>query len=269
MLQQRLGQLHMNAVGQVNGDDEAVPPVSVCVRCGLAQCGGCAPASIEGLPPLAWEGSPRNCVERLWQTALSSSTEPELVFGELRAGSVGPALAFAFLAEALALGSLVLLGSALLWLLAPDLAAQLLHHPGAIVAGLGLLTASVLLMLVLHVLWGICLDIGGGFGHGRVDLRLGARFGLYACGWDLMTSPLGLFWSLLVSGPRRGLAAVGAAVHAARPAQRAYLEVRRGYDADARRRAVRLAVVVVGVVILSTGAGLLAAMLWLARQLGY
>jgi hypothetical protein len=260
----------MSAVGQVNGDDEAVPPVSVCVICGLAQCGGCAPARIDGLPRIAWEeGSTRNCVGRLWQTALSSSTDPALVFGELRAGPVGPALTFAFLAEALALGSLVLLGSALLWFLAPDLATQLLYHPGAVAAGFGLLAGSVLLMLVLHVLWGICLEIGGGFGNGRVDIRLGARFGLYACGWDLMTSPLGLFWSLLIAGPRRGLAAVGSAARAARPAQHAYLEVRRGYDADARRGAVRLAVVVVGVVVLSTGAGLLAAMLWLARQLGY
>jgi hypothetical protein len=260
----------MNAAGQVKGDDEAVPPVSVCVRCGLALCGGCVPAPGEGRPSLAWEDSPSHWLLRLWQTALSSSTEPELVFGELSTGSVGAALAFAFLAEALALGSLVLLGSAGLWLLAPDLAAQLLRHPGAVAAGLGLLAGSVLLMLVLHVLWGICLDIGGGFGHGRrVDIRLGARFGLYACGWDLMTSPLGLFWSLLVSGPRRGLAAVGAAARAARPAQRAYLEVRRGYDAAARRRAVRLAVVGVGVVILSMGAALLVAMFWLARQLGY
>jgi hypothetical protein len=269
MLQRGHGQLHMSAVGPVKGDDEAVPPVSVCVRCGLAVCGGCVPASGQARPSLAWEDSPSNWLFGLWQTALSSSTEPELVFGQLRAGPVSPALAFAFLAEALALGSLVLLGSALLWLLAPDLAAQLLYHPGAVAAGLVLLAGSVLLMLVLHVLWGICLDIGGGLGHGRVDIRLGARFGLYACGWDLMTSPLGLFWSLLASGPRRGLAAVGAAARAARPAQRAYLEVCRGYDADARRRAVRLAVVVVGIVILSTGAGLLAAMLWLARQLGY
>lgn len=259
----------MNAVGQVNTDDEAVPPVSVCVRCGLALCGGCAPALSEGVPPLAWEGSPRNWVERLWQTALSSSTEPERVFGELGAGPVAPALAFAVLAETLALGSLVLLGSAALWLVAPDLAGQLIHHPGAVTAGLALLAGSVLLMLVLHVLWGICLDLGGALGEGRVDVRLGARFGLYACGWDLMTSPLGLFWSMLASGPLRGWVAVGAAARAARPAQRAYLETRRGYDANARRRAVRLAAVVVGVVVLATGAGLLAALFWLARQLGY
>jgi hypothetical protein len=124
-------------------------------------------------------------------------------------------------------------------------------------------------MLVLHALWGISLDLGAGFGKGRIDVRQGARFGLYACGWDLMTSPLGLFWSLIAGGPLRGFAPVGAAARAARPAQRAYLEACRGYGMDARRRAVRCAIIVVGAVVLLTGAGLFGAMVWSLRQLGY
>jgi hypothetical protein len=259
----------MNAQA-TNADDEAVPPVAVCARCGLAACGGCLPLpSAPRLTHLPWEDSPRHWIERLWQTALSSSTEPERVFGELTAGRVTPALGFAILAETLALGSLVLLGSAALWLAAPELAGQLVHHPGAIGLTLALLAGSVLLMLVLHALWGISLDVGAGFGHGPIDIRQGARFGLYACGWDLMTSPIGLFWSLIAAGPLRGFAPVGAAARAARPAQRAYLEACRGYGADARRRAVRLAVVVVGAVLLLTGSGLFGAMIWLSRQLGY
>jgi hypothetical protein len=250
-------------------EDDAVPPVAFCVRCGLATCGGCAPAAAPVLANVPWEDSPRHWIARLWQTALSSSTEPERVFGELTVGRVTPALGFAILAETLALGSLVLLGIAALWLAAPDLARQLLHHPAAIGSACGLLAGSVLLMLVLHALWGISLDVGAGLGHGPIDVRQGARFGLYACGWDLMTSPLGLFWSLLVRGPLQGFAPVGAAARAARPAQRAYLEACRGYGAEARRRAVRLAVIVVGAVVAVTGAGLFCAMLWLSRQLGY
>jgi hypothetical protein len=261
----------MNAARSTNRDDEAVPPVAVCVRCGLATCGGCAPVlpSAQVFTPLPWEDSPRHWIERLWLTALSSSTEPERVFGELSVGRVTPALGFAILAETLALGSLVLLGSAALWLAAPDLARQLVHHPGAIGGALALLAGAVSFMLVLHALWGISLDVGAGLGHGPIDIRQGARFGLYACGWDLMTSPLGLFWSLIAAGPLRGFASVGAAARAARPAQRAYLEACRGYGADARRRGVRLAVVVVGAVVLVTGSALFGAMLWLSRQLGY
>jgi hypothetical protein len=259
----------MNVARSTNGEDEAVPPVSVCVRCGLAACGGCTPAPAPDSSRLPWEDSPRHWIERLWQTALSSSTEPERVFGGLTVGRISPALAFAVLAETLALGSLLLLGSAALWLVAPELVRQIMHHPGAIGACLGLLVGSVLLMLLLHALWGISLDVGAGFGHGPIDVRQGARFGLYACGWDLMTSPLGLVLSLVAAGPLCGFAPVGAAARAARPAQRAYLEACRGYGADARRRAVRLAVIVVGMVVLFTGAGLLGAMIWLARQLGY
>jgi hypothetical protein len=84
-----------------------------------------------------------------------------------------------------------------------------------------------------------------------------------------MTSPIGVFWSLLFAGPLRGFAPVGAAARAASPAQRAYLESCRGFGADARRRAVRLAMIVVGVVVALTGAALFVAMLALSRQLGY
>jgi hypothetical protein len=208
-------------------------------------------------------------MERLWQTALDTSTEPERVFAELTSGRVSPALGFALVSETLALGSLVLVGSGLLWLGAPELGRRLARDPQAIAAGLALLAGSVLLMLVLHVLWGVCLDVGAGFGRSRLDVRHGARFGLYACGWDLMTSPIGVFWSLLFAGPLRGFAPVGAAARAASPAQRAYLEACRGFGADARRRGVRLAMIVVGLVVAFSGVGLFAALVALLRELGY
>ena len=249
-------------------DDEGIPPVALCVRCGQGACAGCSPPSPPSPARLPWEDSPHPWVDRLWQTALSGSTEPERVFGELGSGRVTPALGFALLAESLALGSLVLVGGAVLWLISPELARQLLRDPEAMTAAGGLLAGSVLVMLVLHVLWGVSLDVGAGYGRGRIDVRHGARFGLYACGWDLMTSPIGLFWSLLVAGPLAGFGPVGAAARAAWPAQRAYLEACRGYAPDARRRGVRLAVVVVGAVVALLGSALFVALLALGRQLG-
>lgn len=243
--------------------------MALCARCGLPSCGGCLQSAAAPASGLPWEDTPRPWLERLWQTALDTSTEPERVFAELTPGRVSPALGFALLSETLALGSLVLLGSAGLWLGAPEVGQKLLRDPEAIAAGLALLAASVLLMLVLHVLWGICLDVGAGYGRGPLDVRHGARFGLYACGWDLMTSPIGVFWSLLFAGPLRGFAPVGAAARAAWPAQRAYLEACRGFGADARRRGVRLAAVVVGAVVLLTGVALFAALMELLHQLGH
>jgi hypothetical protein len=251
------------------GEDDGVPPVSVCVRCGSSACGGCAPDVATGPVRLPWEESPRHWVVRLWQTALSSGVEPERMFGELRTGRVAPALGFALLAETLALGSLGLLGALGLWIGVPDLARQLLHHPIAIASCLLLFAASVLLMLVLHVLWGVSLDLGGSFGTGSISVRHGARFGLYACGWDLMTSPIGLLCSLLLRGPIRGFAPVSAAARAARPAQRAYLEECRGYGAEARRRALVLAMVVVGIVVAGLCVAVAGAIVWVSRELGY
>jgi hypothetical protein len=191
------------------------------------------------------------------------------MFGELAPGRLAPALGFALLAETLALGSLGLLGALGVWAGLPDLAYQIIRHPEALAAVAALFGGSVLLMLILHLLWGISLVVGGSFGSGKASLRHGARFGLYACGWDLMTSPLGLVCSLLQRGPLRGLGPVGAAARAPRPAQRAYLSTCRGFDERARRRAVRLAVVVVGGLVAAVGAGLFVALWWLARQLGY
>jgi len=241
----------------------------VCVSCGQSSCSGCAPV---GAPPrsvLPWEDSRRHWLVRLWQTAVASGLEPERMFGELAPGRVAPALGFALLAETLALGSLGVLGAVAVWLSLPDLARQIVSHPEALGAASALFVGSVLLMLLLHLAWGISLDLGAAFGSGKANVRHGARFGLYACGWDLMTSPLGLICSLLFRGPVRGLLPVGAAARAARPAQRAYLTICRGFDDAARRRASSLAMAVVGSVVVALGVGLFVAVWWLSRQLGY
>ena len=250
-------------------EDDAVPPVSMCARCGLGTCAGCAPDLTPTRSGLPWEDSTRHWLVRLWQTALESGLEPERIFGELTPGRIAPALGFAVLAETLALGSLGLLGAGAVWIGLPDLAGQVIRHPEALAAVLALFVGSVLLMLLLHLLWGISLDLGGAFGSGTASVRYGARFGLYACGWDLMTSPLGLVCSMVFRGPVRGLVPVGAAARAARPAQRAYLVACRGFDEAGRRRALRLAMVVVGAVVAALGLGLFCALAWLSRQLGY
>lgn len=251
------------------GDDDAVPPVAVCAACGQAACGGCRrerPAVVGGLP---WEDSGQHWVVRLWQTALVSGVEPERTFGALTPGDVARPFVFALLAETLALGSLLVSAAALLWLADAELARALLYHPLGIGSSLGLLAACVLIMLLLHVLWGVSLDIGGRFGQRDMDVRQGARFGLYACGWDLMTSPIGLLCSLLLAGPLRGFSIVGAAARAARPAQRAYLETNQRLLPLARRRALRFAMAVVGSVVSLLGVALVGALVWLATRFGY
>src|SRR4051812_28110222 len=95
------------SVASSEGADEAeVPPTVTCAVCRRPECAGCEAT----LPPplsataLAWEGKSGHWMRRLWFTALASSTEPSRTFGELPDGRVAPALAFALLAETLAIG---------------------------------------------------------------------------------------------------------------------------------------------------------------------
>lgn len=243
--------------------------MAFCVRCGLEACAGCDGPDSGDLAPLPWEDSPRHWLRRLWQTALSSSVEPQRTFGELPQGTVGSALAFAVLAETFALGSLGGLAAITLRLVAPRLAQQLLGTPAAVAALAALLVGSVVLMVCLHTLWGVCLELGASRGTHAGSWRQGSRFGLYACGWDLVTSPFGLACALISRGPLQGWAALAAAARAPRLAQRAYLETCRGYGGAARQQALRLSIAVLGTAMLLLVLGLTAVIVVVARRFGY
>lgn len=250
-------------------DDGGVPPVAVCVLCGLGTC-ACEPPPSRALPGLPWEDASLPWAARLWETALVGSLDPQRTFGALPPGTVTSALVFGALAESLAVGSFAAWGVALAALVAPRWLGPLLASPGALTLGLGLLALVSLVMLALHAVWGVCLELGAGRKAGRRDLRQGLRFGLYACGWDLVTSPLGALCSLFTTGPLwRRLSPIAAAVRAPRLAQRAYLERCRGFDVAARRAAVQLCVLAfglgLGLVLLAMAGGLLLA----ARRFGY
>jgi hypothetical protein len=218
---------------------------------------------------LPWEDAERPWRSRLWQTALASSLEPRCFFGELPSGAVEAALAFAIWAEALALGSTGLCAGLLLWLAAPEFAHALFASWAARGVLVALWVGSVPVMLCLHVLWGVSLDAGAGRAARRGSWAQGVRFGLYACGWDLITSPAGALIVLFTRGPRRGWASLGAAVRAPRLAQRAYLEACRGYPALVQRRAVRLSMLSVGGAVVLFVLGLLLMLALLAHELGY
>jgi hypothetical protein len=78
------------------------------------------------------------------------------------------------------------------------------------------------LMIVLHALHGVLVDRAaralGSKKRGR-----GLRFGLYACGWDLVTLPIGLLVVALTEGLSATKRAAGLAVSIPSQATRAYL----------------------------------------------
>jgi hypothetical protein len=270
MLRDELGaQLKQPEKGLLS-EEGIAPPVALCVRCGLTFCAGCA--ALAPLSPdstLPWEGSARHWLIRLWQTALATSVEPQKFFGELPLGRVAPALGFALLAEAVALGSVALLAGAALQLCAPEFTRLLLASTEARRSFGALWVGSVLLMVVLHTLWGLCLDLGAGRRTRSQSWAQGLRFGLYACGWDLLTSPAGALSALVARGPLGAWAPIAAAARAPMLAQRAYLEVCRGFGVEERRRAVRLSMFVIGAALLLVVLCLVGALILLARHFGY
>jgi hypothetical protein len=235
-------------------DDSDVPPAVSCARCGKFECPGCSPAAdADTGAALPWEIQSGSLRKRLWQTAIASSMKPAQVFGELPEGRVGPALAFAMISEFVAVSSIGLLGALALWGIMPDIWARVLTSTSALaVIGALVLGASVI-MVALHALWGFCLELGADRRHGARFVQ-GLRFGLYACGWDLLTSPAGVIQGLLARGPVGAWRPIAAAVRVPRVALAAYLEQHRHFDLAARRRSLRLSVIVLGTTLLGAAA---------------
>lgn len=234
-------------------DDSDVPPAVSCARCRRHECAGCSPSGAETAAPLAWEQSEGGLSVRLWRTAIAASTQPGRVFGELPTGAVAPALGFALFAELVAIGSLGLLAALLLGAVMPDLALRIFTSSSALAAAALLVTGASVLMVLLHALWGACLELG--VERGAARFSQGLRFGLYACGWDLLTSPAGVIHGLLTRGWRGAWQPITAAVSVPRSALAAYLDQHRRFDPAARRRSFKFSAVVLGVALLAIALG--------------
>lgn len=208
-------------------DSFDVPPVSSCVLCGSSSCvGSCARPERPGSP-----GAPTRY--GFLEAALAATLEPERFFGPTLPRSSSRALAFACLAELLAVGSYAV----------PAVGLALAFDGSALERWTTLKTAFVLwlcfvlVVVLLHLLWGASLELGLWISGRPSDSTSGLSFSSYSCGWDLVTSPFGVFWLLRRLGTRGTQQALGAALRAPRAAVRAYLEGARRLDA----RGVQLA----------------------------
>jgi hypothetical protein len=145
---------------------------------------------------------------------------------------------FAFLCEALAITSFFGVAAIAGFALFPRVMTNLLWSAQVLSWGLGLIAALSLGMVALHALWGEFLERGAQASGLSLDRRRGLQFGLYACGWDFLTSPFGM----VGSGQRRGadfLAPVLAATRVPRRAMNHYLVDCRRATERQRKRALR------------------------------
>jgi hypothetical protein len=236
--------------------DLDVPPVSSCALCGRFGCPGCAPEPKGSRAILksavAFERAELELKERLVQTTLDSVCTPGLMFGR---GLCGPtqaaALKYAVLTEGLAVGSLLVVAFVALGMLFPKIASELFWTAGFWWLALGGYVSMVTFLVLVHWFWGLALDFGVAARKAKpadgtlvAMPRQGVRFGLYACGWDLVTSPIGLVLvhQRLPKGERTE--AVVGALRAPRIALRAFLHDALGLsDAEAGQAQLRALIV--------------------------
>lgn len=201
-----------------------VPATVVCATCGLPEC-DCETdraSSFSGVVAIVpWERPGSSLLARLWTTAKLGTLSPQTFFAALPPGGVGAPFGFALLSEAVAAAGLCLTLGAVGLALVPGLWAELSTN-AALRAALGRslgfgVPGLVALMIALHAAHGAALDRAARQ-QGSVRVGRGLRFGLYSCGWDLVTLPLGLLLLTFTDGPvsavrhsARGLTAPSAA----------------------------------------------------------
>lgn len=224
------------AVGEVELELLDFPAAVVCATCGSGDCPGCADERVTGHSGVVvfvpWERA-GGFFGRFWATTRASTDGAEAFFSGLPDGPVGPALSFALVAELVAVGSSLGLCSALgvgvAWAALPAWASYLWSDSAtrlAFARSLVVMVASFTWLLVgVHALHGWLLDRAAARTGARRATSRALRFGLYAAGWDVVTSPLGALVTLLIAGPR---AALGLREHAFRTPGRATAAMLRG-----------------------------------------
>jgi hypothetical protein len=256
--------------GPASQDDGEVPAFVFCAICGRADCAGCLDQ--EKTAPLGstpWETAGTPLWRRLWPTARLATVDGEAFFGGLPDGSVASALGFAFACETIAILSFALLWGPLAYVLVPGFVESILQDPEqrhtAITATLVAVPLLSVLMVALHISWALGLEIGLRAAGVEGKLSHCLRYALYSCGWDLVTSPFGFGAGCVTGGFTAAASELRAAVRVPRFATRAYLGRARKADGPRARRALVVAVVVTGTIVVggavALGVGIVAAIL--------
>jgi hypothetical protein len=228
-----------------------VPATVVCATCGLPEC-SCdtdRPSAFSGvLAIVPWERPGSALSSRLWATAKLCTLSPDAFFAALPPGGLVAPLAFALLAELLAaLGLGATLGAAALFIV-PGLFAELAGNiplRGVILRALAWgVPGLALAMVLLHAGHGAALDAAARR-QGSSQAGRGLRFGLYSCGWDLVTLPLGLLLLTFTDGPISALRHSARGLTAPNAAAVAYLVHVHRFERDVALRVSRRAVGIV------------------------
>jgi len=238
-----------------------VPAAVVCLVCGELDCAGCEDRDLSRsgiVSIIAWERPGLPALTRLWSTARSTTRDPECFFELLPDGPVLPALRFAAICELVATGTMLLTLLPVGVVLAPEWLGHVARDPHARNIALRVLFLGVpafaAFLVFLHTVHALAIDLGAVRSGSKRSRSRALRFGLYACGWDLVMGPLGAAIVAFKEGPVAGLGVLGLASVPGR-ATRAFLRGCYRLEGEAAKRA--LGTSSAGVV-LATALGLIA-----------
>ena len=233
----------------------------MCLVCGEVDCAGCEDRDLSksGIVAIvAWERPGLPALMRLWATARSTTRDADTFFELMPDGPVLPALRFAVICELLAAGSMLLAFLPIAAVLAPDWLRHVALDPHARSIALRVLFLGVpgfaAYLVFLHTLHALAIDLGASRSGSKRSRSRALRFGLYACGWDLVMGPLGAVVVSFKEGLAAGLGVLGLASVPGR-STRAFL--RGCYRLEGERAKSALATATTGVVV-ATALGLLA-----------
>jgi hypothetical protein len=242
-----------------------VPAIALCATCGDPACPG-HDLEASGERPIArarrafaWEDGETPPLRALWRTSMATTADLDLWVraSAAQGAGVAPAFTFAIAVELLAVASLCVPIAGGLALLAFQvstswaLATRVIELVARIAAGF------VPLMIVIHVVWQWSLSRGGAR-RGRTAVRTATlRAGLYACGWDLATGPLGVLAPLLRGRFGEARARLAGNSQIFRAAARKWLEQIHGAPEEALEPTLRGAILPM-IVLLIAALGLVA-----------
>lgn len=249
---------------------DEIPPLVSCARCGQPDCDGdCTPTSEAGGSDtrLPWEVSGRRGSSALLSTARLVTLEPERACVSVGAGPLLPALSFAVIAELLAAGSLALLTSVVVMLILPEWSRAELITPRGMVVVAVCAAMFALLLIVLHVVFGVALERCLTRLQYPRQMRRTLRLSLYSCGWDLWSSPIGWGAAWGSGGFSHMVSLLRQAQIAPRRSINHYLERGRGVIGTAKRRVLLRSLMVTAPAVLGGSLAWLATTLWLLWRL--
>ncbi len=247
-----------------------VPAAVVCAICGNPDCPGCMhqeePSHASGIVAIVpWERPGMGTPRRLWHTSKLTTLSADSFFAALPDGEVAPALRFAMLAELTAISGLCVMAVPIILAFAPWLFEAVSRDETLRMLAFRIIAFGVpalaLAMVIIHAAHGFGLDLGAKRQGAKITRRSrGLRFGLYSCGWDVMTQPAGLALLAITDGFKTAWHTAPLSLTVPRRATRAYLKGVHHLDEQAASSAAMLGAAIAGALV---AAGMLAAIVGL------